>query len=239
MATISFSKAIKPAPAATPPTPEPVAKASEMAVATTVSAAVATLAQSPQLQGEFTQRDMAIPFLQLGQKAGMLCDEHPEWIGQWVYDKAVPLGNSVKVVVCRLKKRYEEVTEYGSQEMPQQFETFAAAQAAGVEVRDVAEIDLLIETDDVELEPFAMLDNAGKFYMPARYVVRSTAYGKTVGIFLKDLAGWLKNDLAAGFYSMESIKKTANQNTWFAPQLAVAGKVPAELRTQIGEKFGV
>jgi hypothetical protein len=199
---------------------------------------VPSLSQSAQIQGEFTARDMAIPYLNLGQKSGTMCDNHPDWIGGFVYDKSSFLGNEIRIVVGRLKKRYEEVLEFGSPEIPQQFDTIAAAQAAGIEVRDVAEIDVLVECNR-DMEQFAMFEADGKAYAPARYVVRSSAYGRTVGIILKDLAGWLKNDLPSGFYAMTTEKRSGNGNSWFVPKLAAAGKVSEDLRNVIREKFGV
>lgn len=238
MATVSFNKKTKAPPAATQ-TAEQTNTPQTGALTATAPAAVSTsLAQSPQIQGEFTARDMAIPYLNLGQKSGTMCDDHPDWVGKFIYDKSTCLGEEIRVVVCRLKKRYEEATEFGSAEIPQTFDTIAAAQEAGVEVRDVAEIDLLIECDD-ETEQFAMLEADGKSWAPARYVVRSSAYGRTVGIVLKDLAGWLKNDLASGLYVMTAEKRSGNGNSWFVPKLATDGKVGENLRNSIREKFGV
>jgi hypothetical protein len=70
-------------------------------------------------------------------------------------------------------------------------------------------------------------------------VVRSSAYGRTVGIILKDLAGWLKNDLASGSYTITTEKRTGNGNSWFVPSLKTAGPVSAELRAEIKNKFGI
>lgn len=239
MATVSFNKK-QPAPAAATQTAAATntPQAGLILTAPPAAAPVAALAQSPQIQGEFTARDMAIPFLNLGQKSGTMCDENPDWVGKFVYDKAFCLGADIRIVVVRLKKRYEEVTEFGSSEIPQTFDTYAAAQAAGVEVRDVAEIDLLVETTP-EIEEMAMVEDGETSFAPARYVVRSSAYGRTVGIILKDLAGWLKNDLSSGFYKVTSEKRTGNGNSWFTPKMATDGKVSETLRAVIREKFGV
>jgi len=240
MATVSYTKAAQSAAPKQAPAPEPAPEPAPQAnPGPAPSTAVATMSQSPQLQGEFTARDMAIPYLQLGQKAGTLCDDHPEWLGKWVYDKALCLGDTISVIVCRLKKRYEEVTEFGGPDIPQQWETEAAAKAANVEFRDVCEIDLLVEVTSEDGEQFAMFETSGKSYAPARYVVRSTALGKTMGVILKDLAGWLKNDLASGFYSIVAEKRTNGSNSWFGPKLTAAGKVSEPLRAQIREKLSV
>lgn len=237
MSTLSFHK--KPTAAAANQTAEQLKPGALVLTGPPAKTqAVASLSQSSQIQGEFTARDMSIPYLNLGQKSGTMCDNHPDWVGKFIYDKTACLGNEIRIVVCRLRKKYEEVTEFGSPDMPQQFDTIAAAQAAGIEVRDVAEIDVLIECDG-EMEQFAMLNDGGKCYALARYVVRSSAYGRTVGIILKDLAGWLKNDLASGFYTVTTEKRTGNGNSWYVPKLATDGKVSENLRNVIREKFGV
>ena len=241
MATLAFNKkpaTAKPAPAAAEAAPEPT---TAVATVPKASKAVATLAQSPQIQGEFTSRDMAIPFLNLGQKSGMMCDEHPEWIGTWVYDKATSLGDEVKVVFCRMRKYYEEITEFGGEDIPARFATADEYREAGYndsQIRDVAELDLLIEATE-EIADNAIIDAGESCYVPARYIVRSSAYGKTVGVLLKDLAGWLKNDLASGFYTMTTEKKSGKGNTWHVPKLTTAGALPAELRAAVKETLSV
>lgn len=190
------------------------------------------------VEGEFKSSDAAIPYIAIGQKAGTLCDDHPDWMGQFVFDKALPLSSSIKFLVLTMRKFYEEVVEYGSDEIPQRFETAAAARAANVEFRDAATIDILVEIPADQAENFAIIDHDGKFYAAARWGVRSTAYGKTVGIIFRDLATWLKGNPRNGFYTATTEKKSNGKNTWWVPSLKAAGPVPDGLRAAIEEQFG-
>ena len=193
---------------------------------------------SPQLEGEFTARDVAVPRLKLGQKTGAATDENPDLIGKWIFDGVINLGTTVGVIVTRISKYYMEDVEYGSDVKPQIFKKHSDAVAAGVLVKDVADIDLLIEVPaDADL-PSAVLLN-GKEYAAARYTVQSSAYGRTVGILLRDLGGWLKGDFASGSYTMDAVKKTDGKNSWFTPSLKAANPNSPELRSAIREAFGI
>ena len=239
MATVSFNRAAKAAPAP-PAAPEPAAPETNLAVAPAhgIAAALISSTNVPQLDGEFTPRDVSVPRLKLGQKTGAATDENPDLIGKWIFDGAINLGPSVKVIVTRISKYYMEDLPYGSEQKPQIFKKHADAVAAGVLTKDVADIDLLVEIPaDVDVP--AAVDLGGQDFAPARYTVQSSAYGRTVGILLRDLGGWLKGDFAAGKYTMESVKKTDGKNSWFTPNLKTDGPVPKELREAIRTTFGV
>jgi len=239
MATVSFNK-LNPQmkPAKTEPVQESLYK---MEVAAPRPAAgLPTKFSGQQLEGEFSSRDMRIPRLQLGAKSGKLTDEHPEWIGHFIYDGAHNLGKSVTMVVVKIRKYYEENLEFGSDEIPRRFDKKEQADAEGCAVRDVADVDMLVEvpdSDPVSDQGLIHLDK--KAYLPARYTVRSTAYGNLVGILLKDWAGWLAQDLSSGIYTMSSEKRANSMNSWFVPALKTGGKIPAKLRAEITDKFGV
>lgn len=193
-----------------------------------------------QMEGEFTSSDAAMPYLNLGQKTGNLCEDHHEWIGTFVYDKSVGLGDEIRVVFSFLKKRYEEVTDFDSPDIPMLFDTKAAAETAGVQVRDIAELTVWIE---VNPKSKAFRDNKGMLvdgdygYVPAKYVVRSTAYGRTVGILFKDLPRSLDGEFINGFYIMTTEKKTKSTakgtNSWHVPVLTHDGPTPDSLREML------
>ncbi len=193
----------------------------------------------PQLGGEFTPADAAIPYLALGQKSGMLTEDHPDRVGQFIFDKTLPLGRELNVIVCRMRKFYEEKTEYGGSEIPRRFDKAAEASEANVGVQEVAEIDLLIEATSEAAQEHAVLDHAGQSFLAARYTVRSSAYRSAAGIIYRDYQGWLKRDLASGFYHISAAKRTGHGNTWYVPVLKTNGKVPAELRAKIKDTLGV
>lgn len=230
MAAVSFTR---PAPKTEPKKVEPP-KVEVPAAAPTMAVARST---SSQLEGEFTSKDMAVPYLSLGQKTGAMTDEHPDWLGKYVYDKMICLGDSIRIVIFRISKFYEENLPFGSEDIPRRFDKIEEAKAEGVDVRDCANIDMLIEADGEESE-FGQFTIDGKSYVPARYTVRSTAYGATVRIVVRDMAGWLKNDLSSGFYLMTTEKRTGPKGSWFVPRLKTDGKVSEELRGAIAERLG-
>jgi hypothetical protein len=236
MATISFAK--NPAKQAAPP----VEENNLTPVPATASGGAVEMPRenyAPNVTGEVTARDMSLPRLQIGQKSGKLCDDHPEWFGGFVYDKGVFFGKDVRCIVIGMHKFYTEKLPEGSKDIPRNFATAAQAAAAGCDFREAAHLDVLVECND-DMADFAVLfgpDNKG--YAPARWTVQSTAFGRTFGIILRDLQGWLKGDLASGFYKFSTEKKSNDINTWWIPVTKTDGKVPAELREEIRAKFGI
>lgn len=199
------------------------------------SAALANPVGMPaQFEGEFTARDMAIPYLAICQKSGKMMDDHPQWLGNLIYDKSLDLGKTVKAIFFRVKKYFVEDLPYGSDTIPQKFDTIAEAREAGVDVTDVAELDCLIEVP----ADFDGGDQIGdKHYAPARYTVRSTAFRATVPILRKDVGLRLHGDLTAGVYDLSVERKTYGANSWFAPKLAAAGATPDVVQNYIAEKL--
>lgn len=217
----------------TAPKPEPVQEQPKQ------TQAVAQYNPTAQLQGEFNSQDIAIPYLNLAQKTSNAVDENPELLGQWIFDKIHALGTSVRVVLVRMTKRYEEDLPYGSDEIPRRYNFAEDARKEGVHVRDVADIDLLIETELKGETPkeFGAFRLEKKDYIPARMTVRSSSYGTTVKIFVKDMGGWLGNDLSSGFYQLHSEKRKGPKGSWYVPKPAADGKVSEGLRKLIAEQF--
>lgn len=195
-------------------------------------------------EGEFSSKDMATPYLSLFGKTSKGFEENPGWLGQWVYDKEIPLGTKIKVIFIRAKKYFIEDLPFGSKEIPQRFTKMDAARAAGFDdsqLAETADLDLLIEVDsNIEgVSDLAHLEEAGKAYILCRYGVRSSAYGKTVGILTKDASGFLKGNLINGYYEMETSSRTGPKGTYYVPVLKTAGKTSDSLRQQIVAKFSV
>lgn len=185
-------------------------------------------------EGEFTAADMRIPYLAICQKSGKMMDENPDWLGQFIYDKSAALGKKITVVFFKVRKFYLEDLPYGSDGIPQKFNTVAEAREAGVDFVDVAELDCLIE---VPADFDGADEIAGKSYIPARYTVRSTAYAATVKILVKDVSLRLKGNLASGLYTIDVEKKTNGSNSWFAPKLSAAGTTPEAVQEYISNHF--
>lgn len=195
-------------------------------------------------EGEFTPKDMATPYLSIFQKSSKGFEDNMDWLGQWVYDKAFPLGDTIRVVFVRAAKSYIEKTEFGSDVIPQRFSKIAEARAAGFsdsEMQETAELDLLIEVDSAAegAGDLARMFDGDKAYIHARYTVRSSAYGRTVGILAKDYAGFLKGNLINGFYQLRAEQRKSDKGTYYTPSLKTDGPTPLSLRNEIIERMGL
>jgi hypothetical protein len=209
----------------------------ELAVVTTpeTNAVVSAVIGVPSaFEGEFTAADRKVPYLAICQKSGNMMDENPTWLGNFVYDKMHCLGNKLNVIFFKCKKSYVEDLPYGSEGFPQKFNTIAESREAGVAVQEVGELDCLIE---VPLDFDGAEEIEGKGYIPARYTVRSTAYGATVRILVKDVNLRLKGVLCSGMYTLAIEKKTNGSNSWFAPKLSPNGPTPEAVQNFITDNF--
>lgn len=195
-------------------------------------------------EGEWTAKDMATPYLTIVGKTSKAFDVHPEWIGQWLYDKEYPLGTELRVVFIRATKWFVQDLPFGSPQVPQRFARMADARAAGFNestLKDTAELDLLIEVDASAegVSDLAHIIDGDKGYILARYSVQSTAYGKTASILAKDMGGFLKGNLINGFYQAVTQSKTGPKGTYFIPILKTDGKTPDSLRQQIADRLSL
>ena len=246
MPIVSFSN-VKPVQGAEAPT---------QALVTTTPLPVAAVSHTPapQIQGDLSGTRSAIPFLALGQKSSKFCDEDPTLIGKWVYDGAVRIApptdpkqyspdlprtlgaDSVLGIVTGLKVQYEEKVDFGDGIIPTVWETAAEARASGLVFRERAIMDILIAFDGGHEQ---QIEVGGLSFLPARFMARSTAFGKVASVVIRDSKSWLKGDLCSGWYELMPSKITGKQNTYYVPVTRPAGHVPAELRTAIREAFGV
>lgn len=216
---------------------KPQSSNNELTVVTTpeTNAVVSAVIGVPSaFEGEFTAADRKVPYLAICQKSGNMMDENPTWLGNFVYDKMHCLGNKLNVIFFKCKKSYVEDLPYGSEGFPQKFNTIAESREAGVAVQEVGELDCLIE---VPLDFDGAEEIEGKGYIPARYTVRSTAYGATVRILVKDVNLRLKGVLASGMYTLAIEKKTNGSNSWFAPKLSPNGSTPEAVQNFITDNF--
>jgi hypothetical protein len=187
---------------------------------------------------------MATPDLTIVGKTSKVFDIHPEWMGQWLYDKEYPLGTELRVVFIRATKWFVEDLPFGTQQVPQRFARMADARAAGFNeatLKDTAELDLLIEVNAAAegVSDLAHIIEGDKGYILARYSVQSTAYGKTASILAKDMGGFLKGNLINGFYQMVTQSKTSPKGTYFIPILKTDGKTSDGLKQQIVERLSL
>lgn len=194
-------------------------------------------------EGEWTARDMAVPYLSLLQKTSPNFDAHPDWLGQFIFDKEFPLGTEIVIVAIRASKYLLENLPYGDTQIPKRFTKVEDAKAAGFtadKLVDVADIDLLIELDaNIEgISDIASIVVDDKAYLMARYSVRSSSF-KVARILMKDASGWLRGNLLNGKYVLSSGLVTSGKNSWYAPTLKAAGPTSTNLRREVLELFGL
>lgn len=194
--------------------------------------------------GEWSPKDMATPYLTIVGKTSKAFDTHPEWLGQWLYDKEYPLGTQLRVVFISATKWFVEDLPFGTQQIAQRFARMADARAAGFNegnLKDTAELDVLLEVD-ASLEgvgELAHIIEGDKGYILARYSVQSTAFGKTASILAKDMGGFLRGVMFSGFYTMETQVKTGQKGTYYIPILKTDGRTPHGLKRQIAERLAL
>lgn len=254
-----------PAPVAPPPPPPPLPTPAPAPSLAPAVAAVASRDEDEQIEpvgadtaitvngnyigvggfeGEWSAKDMATPYLSMVSKMSKIFDDHPEWLGQFVYDRQYLLGPSIKVVFLRATKAFMEDVEYGSEKIPARFSSSADYKAAGFnsqQIVEVADLDLLIQVpaDAEGAADLAHIVDGPDAYLLVRYPVRSTAFGRTASILAKDMNGFLKGALFNGFYDLYVSEKERRQGggKYHVPNLRTAGATPDSLRAQIREKF--
>ena len=216
--------------------PKTDAPAAETAIVTTTASSeslAAPINMPSAFEGEYSAADIRPPYLSLCQKSGNLMDEHPEWLGQFIHDKAVALGTSINVIFFKISRYYLEDLPYGSDSIPQKFYKIADARAAGVETINAADLDMLVEVPaDYDLAE----EVDGKKYVAARYTVRKTSFAPLINILGKDLS-FAKNNRASLLYALVSVKKTNGSNSWYAPTLRAQGFAPQAVQDYIAERF--
>lgn len=193
-------------------------------------------------EGEWNPSMNKSPYLSLFSNKSDGADETPEWIGTWVVDKQVSLGKEVVIIPVILKHWYEEVTEFGSGDIPDRWNTSAEANASGKEWTMVGEIQLLIEVPEAKLADEIVetlsIELAGKRYVPVKYTNRKTSWKEVYSKIRTDKTRWLKGAYPNGQYRL-SIKKKTGQFTFLAPSLRNAGETPEDVRVAIRDEFGI
>jgi len=189
--------------------------------------------------GEFDTSDMRRPYLSICGPSSATFKEDPTLLGQYILNKTVPLGETIRCVFFAASKRYVEDLPYDpdAKNFPKSFNTRAEYVAAGFsdsQMKDVADLDLLIEVPgDVDgIEELADLFVGDNAYLLARYTVQSTAYGKMVPTLMGDMKGFLRGNLVNGYYTLTTTKG-AGKNLYFYPTPKTDGPTSIELRRAI------
>jgi hypothetical protein len=232
-----------PAPAAVAETqPTPTAAPAQTVATTNSNLQIEALSDDEYsgvggFEGEFSAKDMRVPYLSICGPSSESFKTDPSLLGQFIFNKVIPLGAQIRVIFCRATKRYVEDLPFGSPTEPRRANTRADYLAMGLtdsQMKDVADLDLLIEFpgDTEGIDEMADLFVGDKAYLLARYTVQSTAYGKTVPLLMGDMKGFLKGNLVNGYYDVEPAKG-AGKNLYFYPVLKAAGPTSIELRRAI------
>jgi hypothetical protein len=196
-------------------------------------------------EGEFSAKDMRVPYLSICGPSSESFKEDQSRIGQFVLKAGefLPFGETIRVVFFRATKRHREDLPYDptSNVVAKTWATRAEYLADGFndsKVKDYADLDLLIEVDGNlegvdELADLFIGEGANaKAYFLARYSVQSTAYGKLVPTLMGDMKGFLKGNLVNGYYDLTTTKGTG-KNLYFYPTPKTAGPTSVELRRAI------
>lgn len=187
--------------------------------------------------GEITSRDLKFPRLQQVQGMGALKDDFP--LGAWVLNRETQLADKngqVRLTVLKVKKYYQEVTDYdGDGPMGRIFDSTAEAEAAGLRVVPDWDNDLPAEVKDV-LEMLVAIRDVdgnggmdfchevdGEKYALAQWVVGSYHSYNAVSPALITRRTFFKKPFASTEWVLGSdIKQLKNKNTTFIPVLTPA-----------------
>lgn len=239
-ATVSFSRA-KQAAAAANATPAPV---SVPATVNSETAVAAPAQPNSSFVGEFTSTDMLRPpSLKYVSGNGDLAVQNPEWRDRYVWDGAICLGTECVVIPTKCVKFYREAREWGDPNPtpPATFKTKAEADASGLEIMDVACIELLVELNDAQaaMEPTQSWATplGGKTYLPAVFWVQKTSYdcARTLAHMGPRLGGRLAN----GQFKLSSKVIQGKKGPYRSPDMKLHGKTPPEVSEAILKEFKI
>ena len=233
MAKVDLSKPID------VPTPTAVAETVDEALPMAVAAPVTA---GGQLEGEFSNKDVAVPYLRIAHATSKGASDAPNMIGNFVIAEGTILGKILTVTFLRISKHYQEKTEYGDTTMPKRWNRIVDAQNSGCDFEEHGVLDMLIEVPadrTAELEDLVYATVDGKDFMAARLDVKTRGYRNTVGVLLRDKDAWLKGFFKNGKYTLSVDKRTDGKNTWFVPTIKACGPTSTELREEISTRFGL
>lgn len=241
MALIDMSKPLA-APGVAPQSQQPVLDVVTTGTIVPVGPPTAYI-QTTQMDGEFSNQDIAVPFLKIGQKTSSGVDDNPAMIGAFVWGDGLVLGKDpMPVVFLRMSKYYMEKVAYGEAQIPKKWRLRAEADAAGVEYEEHGILELLIEVPKAkvsELEEFICLSVGDTDFLAARMDVKTRAYRNTIGVLLRDKDNWLKGFFYNGKYTIATDKRTDGKNTWFVPTIKACGPTAKDLQDEIRTRFGI
>lgn len=234
----------KPIAKATPkPQPKPAVVVSQEAEDTSAELAVVENNQSlavksnvdGQVQGEFTQRDLTIPKINLVNKTGELSNQFAP--GSFLYNREVVIGDGKKgapITLTRLAKFYIQDVPYGSGEIPKNFVSLRDVREAGGALAGDMDIEegtdtysealtaIILIKSPSKAHPLFPYEFAGDYYALAQWLLTKSAYRTTGRKLFTDSQIALKDGIDTAEYELTSTLRTNSQGSWYIPTVKLA-----------------
>ncbi len=199
------------------------------------------------LVGEISGEDLILPRINLTQKVGDLGDEFGP--GVIVFQKELVLWKDgqepLNMVILHAQKRYQENTEFGSDEMGQVVDTLDEVKAAGgwIEWRDgedgkriqppwAPRLDTVVVMEapkgvDTSLFPFQF---NGKAYAAAVWTLGKSAFTSAGRSILTARATFLRDGYRTGLWQVTAAKRQGPKGIYFVPCFRACGKTDEAFR---------
>lgn len=186
------------------------------------------------VEGELGMEDVRVPRINVVQKVGDLSEVFD--FGDVVLDKELKLasmGDPISVTVLHMKNQYKESIPYGSDIMPNVFDTkqevlenggnFTYGQDGYYE--RVAHATLLIEAPEGEEDnPLFSFTFDGKSYAMVLFTMQRTSFTSMGKEINTAAAHWAKDGIWKIKWEMSTEKRKAGANTFCVPKLRRSGR---------------
>lgn len=201
------------------------------------------------VQGDVDFSDIRLPRLNLVQRTGDLPDRFG--FGEFVLNKEVSLGKTLRIIALNLKKQFQEKVVFGSGEPSAVFNTREEVKAAGGtfgfadgQFSELAHIHLLVEKPaDLEKNPDAasvldlfIYEIDGKLFAPVVISVGRSAYTALAKPLLTSRQFQLRDGMWRGVWELNSHVNKGAKGSWVTPTPRFLGRLPdpaAELAGRI------
>ena len=198
------------------------------------------------VHGEIDENDIVLPRLNIVNPTSKLCTEEDMPIGSFVLEKELVLAtrdDKLNFVVLDITKLYQQKVDYQGGETPNVVSTKAEVAAAGGTTKwseeaveeeryyqPLAHVVLLIQApaklDKSELHRFP-LEYDGAHWARVIFTVAGGAYNAFAKAIITHGMGKLQSagGLFTGLWTLKSVKKSNDDNTWYVPTSKLVGVV--------------
>ena len=226
---------------------KPAANGAAVAVREPKGTALAVRGQYDDLDGEIGGDDLILPRINLTQKVGDLGDQFGP--GVIAFQKEMVLWKEgqapLNLVILHAQKRYQENTEFGSDEMGQVVDTLDEVKALNgwIDWRDgedgkrqappwAPRLDVICvveapEGADTSLFPFEF---NGKAYAAAVWTLSKSAFTSAGRTVLTARATFLRDGYRTGLWQVSTAKRQGPKGIYFVPCFRANGKTPEAFR---------